>query len=44
VELNKGWNPLMLKVLNHRGGWGFAMRVRHPDGSRINGLKFDRDK
>jgi|GEM_PF-2295318 len=41
VTLKKGWNPVMMKVVNIGGGWGFAMRFRQSDGSRLEGLKFD---
>jgi len=44
VTLKEGWNPILLKVVNHGGGWGFAMRVRNADGSRLDGLKFDPNK
>lgn len=39
VSLQKGWNTLMLKVVNKSGGWAACARVRQPDGSRITGLK-----
>lgn len=41
IKLRKGENPLMVKVVNHSGGWGFAVRIRKPDGSAIEGLKYE---
>ena len=41
VELAEGWNPLMLKVVNHEGGWAFCCRIRDTDGSALEGLKFE---
>jgi len=40
VTLKKGWNPLMLKVINGGGSWGFCCAVKAPDESLIDGLKF----
>ncbi len=39
VKLQKGWNELLLKVVDHEGGWGFCCRLRRPDGSALEGLK-----
>ncbi len=39
VELNEGWNTVMLKVSNGGGDWGASMRVRSPSGKRIKGLE-----
>lgn len=41
AALAKGWNVLMLKVIDHEGGWAFCCRVRKPDGSAIEGLKYE---
>jgi HEAT repeat protein len=41
VELKQGWNDLMLKVVDQRGGWVAAARVRRPDGSALEGLKIE---
>jgi len=41
VNLQKGWNELLLKVVDHEGGWGFCCRVRMPDGSALEGLKVE---
>jgi hypothetical protein len=37
VRLNRGWNPLLLKILQGAGGWGFYVRFLDPDGE----LRFD---
>jgi HEAT repeat protein len=41
AQLKKGWNELMLKVVDHEGGWVFGCRVRQPDGKEIEGLKYE---
>ncbi|MHC5057535.1 MAG: HEAT repeat domain-containing protein [Planctomycetota bacterium] len=41
VKLRKGWNDLMLKVIDSSGGWGFCCRVRKADGSAFDGLKVE---
>lgn len=41
VNLKEGWNELLLKITNGGGGWAFACRVRQPDGSALDGLKFE---
>jgi hypothetical protein len=32
VSLHKGWNKLLIKVLQGAGGWGFSLRFADPDG------------
>jgi len=32
VDLRKGWNKVMLKVLQGAGGWGYYVRFADPDG------------
>ncbi len=39
VQLQEGWNDLLLKVVDHEGGWQFCCRVRRPDGGALEGLK-----
>jgi len=39
--LQKGSNEMMLKVIDNSGGWAFCCRIRKPDGSAIEGLKFE---
>ena len=41
VNLKEGWNELLLKVTNAGGGWACSCRVRRPDGSELDGLKFE---
>jgi len=41
VELRKGWNELLLKVVEHEGGWGFCCRIRKPDGTALDGLRME---
>jgi hypothetical protein len=32
MPLRKGWNKVLIKVLQGAGGWGFSMRFADPDG------------
>lgn len=41
IRLQEGWNDVLLKVVNHAGGWVFCCRVRQPDGSPLEGLKVE---
>ncbi|HWI56307.1 MAG TPA: HEAT repeat domain-containing protein, partial [Bacillota bacterium] len=41
VQLNKGWNVLVLKVTQNNQGWEFCARLRKPDGTHMAGLQFD---
>jgi HEAT repeat protein len=41
VKLQKGWNTLLLKVVNIEGPWGFGCRVTRRDGGAIAGLKVE---
>ena len=41
ARLREGWNDLMLKVVEHTGGWGCCCRIRKPDGSALDGLKYE---
>jgi HEAT repeat protein len=41
ARLRKGWNDLMLKVVDQQGGWMGACRIRKPDGSALSGLKVE---
>ena len=40
TKLLKGWNDLMLKVVDQQGGWVGACRIRKPDGTALEGLKY----
>jgi hypothetical protein len=35
VALKKGWNKVLVKVLQGAGGWGFCLRFADPDGTLI---------
>ena len=39
VQLKQGWNHLLVKVVNYAGGWGACLRLRQPDGSKLDGLE-----
>ncbi|MCD6303602.1 MAG: HEAT repeat domain-containing protein [Planctomycetes bacterium] len=39
VTLREGWNLLMLKVTQDTGPWEFCLRIRRPDGGRLEGLR-----
>jgi HEAT repeat protein len=41
ANLKEGWNDLLLKVTNSGGGWACSCRIRQPDGSALDGLKFE---
>jgi HEAT repeat protein len=41
VTLKAGWNSLLLKVTQLNQGWGFCVRILKPDGSPIEGLRYD---
>jgi CubicO group peptidase (beta-lactamase class C family) len=42
IELNKGFNKVLVKVCEHTGGWGFAFEVF--DEQRLALLKVEEDK
>ncbi len=39
VKLEAGWNPLLLKVIQAGGGWGFSCALRTSEGEPLTGLK-----
>jgi len=41
ITLKKGWNPLLLKVTQGGGGWGFCCAIKAPDGTLLEGLMFE---
>jgi hypothetical protein len=41
VTLKSGWNSLLLKVTQLNQGWEFCARFLKPDGSPIEGLRFE---
>jgi hypothetical protein len=41
ATLEEGWNEVLLKVVDFGGAWAACLRVRAPDGGRLDGLKID---
>jgi HEAT repeat protein len=41
LTLKAGWNSLLLKVTQFNQGWEFCARFLKPDGSAIEGLRYD---
>jgi HEAT repeat protein len=41
VTLKEGWNPVLVKVTQGGGEWAACVRVRRPDGNKLEGLKFE---
>jgi len=39
ITLESGWNPLLLKIVQIGGGWGFSCAVRSSDGSPLSGVR-----
>jgi hypothetical protein len=39
LPLTKGWNPLLVKVTQAEGGWGFYLDIRDSNGRTPKGLK-----
>ena len=39
VRLNKGWNKVLLKILQGAGGWGYYVRFADPEGALRYALK-----
>lgn len=39
LSLRKGWNALLLKVIQDSGPWEFCLRLRAPSGDRLEGLR-----
>jgi HEAT repeat protein len=44
VTLQQGWNKLMLKITQNGMGWEFCARFVKPNGTRLDGLRFDASK
>jgi len=40
-RLREGWNDLFAKVTQSTAGCGLSLTIKNPDGSTINGLRFD---
>ena len=41
MKLRRGANDFMLKVGDNGGGWNFKCQILRPDGSKLEGLKFE---
>lgn len=41
AELKKGWNIVLIKVENQRGGWAFFWDIVDPGGNTIPGLEYE---
>lgn len=44
VQLESGWNDLLLKIGNLGGGWGASLRIRSPEGKSLPGVRTQADK
>ena len=43
AQLIRGWNTLLLKIINEGGGgWGACARLRRQDGGLISNIKYER--
>ena len=40
ASLNKGWNTLLLKIINVGGAWGACARIRDIEGAHLSGIKY----
>ena len=40
VNLEKGWNSILLKVTQGEGGWGASLVICDMEGALIDGLKY----
>lgn len=38
VTLQKGWNVLLLKIVQDTGPWQFCLAIRKPNGNKLEGL------
>ena len=39
AHLAKGWNRLLMKIVDNSGQWAFCLRIVKPDGSVLEGLR-----
>jgi hypothetical protein len=39
VEMNEGWNQLMIKQVNWTGGWGARARILSASKGKLEGVK-----
>ncbi len=40
IQLNEGWNQLLIKQINWTGGWTAKARILSPSGKRMDDIKF----
>ena len=40
IQLNEGWNQLLIKQVNWTGGWTAKARILSPTGKRMDDIKF----
>ena len=43
IQLEEGWNDLLLKVIQGSGGWGACARLRTMKGGALEGIRVARD-
>ena len=43
ARLAKGWNPLLVKIVQSGGDWGFCLRICRPDGAALDGIRVSLD-
>jgi hypothetical protein len=41
ITLKQGWNSLLVKITQNNLPWEFCMRLRKPDGTRLEGIRID---
>ncbi len=39
VQLRRGWNTVLMKVIQAGGGWGASLRVRSRSGDHLDGIR-----
>ena len=39
VSLKEGWNPMLVKLTQTGGQWALCVRLRQPDGEKLEGMK-----
>ncbi|MFW6162040.1 MAG: HEAT repeat domain-containing protein [Planctomycetota bacterium] len=44
AHLDKGWNRVMVKIVDNSGDWAFCLRIVRPDGSLLDGLRVSAEK
>ncbi|MEN6333796.1 MAG: hypothetical protein ABFE01_06005, partial [Phycisphaerales bacterium] len=41
VTLKEGYNPVLVKLVQDGGQWAMCLRLRTPDGGKLEGLKVE---